>query len=112
MDGFFIIGVGLAGGFGGIQEYEVIQADDIDDASKYAWERACDLYEGYVGMHGLREMDQIMEEDEVEEEEAEQIYIDEREDWLDYSAEPFSKELENRLQYNYHYDNRYKDITG
>ena len=109
MEGLFIIGYGLAGGFGGIQNYEVIEAYNQDDADKQAWEKACETYESYVGMHGLRELSEIMEEEEIEDEdEAMYIYNEEREGWLDYSAEPFSEELEKKLSSLYHYENRYK----
>ena len=40
MEGLFIIGYGLSGGFGGIQNYEVIEAHNQDDADKQAWEKA------------------------------------------------------------------------
>ena len=107
--GLFIIGYGLSGGFGGIQNYEVIEAYSQDDADKQAWEMACETYESYVGMHGLRELSEIMEEDEIEDEdEAMEVYNEEREGWIDYSAEPFSEELERKYQDMYHYENKYK----
>ena len=109
MKGLFIIGYGLSGGFGGIQNYEVIEAYSQDDADKQAWEMACETYESYVGMHGLRELSEIMEEDEIEDEdEAMEVYNEEREGWIDYSAEPFSEELERKYQDMYHYENKYK----
>ena len=105
----FIVGYGLSGGFGGIQNYEVIEAYNQNDADKQAWELACETYESYVGMHGLRELSEIMEEDEIEDEdEAMEVYNEEREGWIDYSAEPFSEELERKYQDLYHYENRYK----
>ena len=53
-----------------------------------------------------------MEEDEIEDEdEALQVYEEERENWLDYSAQPYSKEYEKKVMYN-HYQNDYKEITG
>ncbi len=109
--GFYIIGWGLAGGFGGADTYEVIKAKDLDQASSEAFERACEEYESYVGMHGLRSMEEIMEEDGLDGEEAEYTYNDERESWLDYSAEPYSKEYEKKVSV-YHYENRYKDILS
>jgi 5-methylcytosine-specific restriction endonuclease McrBC GTP-binding regulatory subunit McrB len=48
-------------------------------------------------MYGLRDLSQIMEEDEIEEEdEAMQVFEEERESWLDYSAKPYSKEYEKK----------------
>ncbi|NPV12912.1 MAG: hypothetical protein HPY57_14165 [Ignavibacteria bacterium] len=40
-------------------------------------------------MHGLRTIDEIMEEDNLDYEDAEIIYNDERESWLDYWVEPY-----------------------
>lgn len=106
-DGYYIIGWGLSGGFGGIRDYEVIMADSLEEADKEAYQRAIQEYEQYEGMHGLRSVDDIMEEDEVDYDEAEQIYNEEREGWIDYSSDHYSKELEKKVEDN-HYENRYK----
>lgn len=90
-EGFYIIGWGLSGGFGGIHNYEVIKADSLDEAEKDAYYRAIDEYENYSGYHGLRSVDDIMEEDGVDSDEAEEIYNEEREGWLDYVAKPNMK---------------------
>lgn len=53
-----------------------------------------------------------MEEDGIDDEdEALEVYNEEREGWLDYSAEPYSKEYEEKISGN-HYQNDYKEITG
>jgi len=100
-EGFYIIGWGLSGGFGGIQNYEVIKADSLDEAEK-------DAYQNYSGYHGLRSVDVIMEEDGVDSDEAEEIYNEEREGWLDYVAKPYSKEYEKKVK-DYHYNNPYSE---
>lgn len=110
-EGYYIIGWGLSGGFGGIHNYEVIQAPSLEEAEKDAYQRSIEEYESYSGYHGLRSVDDIIEEDGVDEEEAEEIYNEEREGWLDYIAKPYSKEFENKVK-NYHYDNPFKkDLT-
>lgn len=87
--GQFKIRYALGGGFGGIQnkDWETIEAEDEEEASQIAFEKACEEYERYSGMYGLRSVDQIMEQDEVDEEEAEEIYNNERDSWLDYEVE-------------------------
>jgi len=107
-EGYYIIGWGLSGGFGGIHNYEVIEASSLEEAEKDAYQRALDEYENYSGYHGLRSIDDIMEEDGVEEEEAEEIYNEEREGWLDYVAKPYSKEYENKVK-DHHYHNPFKN---
>lgn len=107
-EGFYIIGWGLSGGFGGIHNYEVIKADSLDEAEKDAYYRAIDEYENYSGYHGLRSVDDIIEEDGVDSDEAEEIYNEEREGWLDYHAKPYSKEYEKKVK-DYHYNNPYKE---
>ena len=82
-------------------------ADSLEEADKEAYQRAIQEYEQYEGMHGLRSVDDIMEEDEVDYDEAEEIYNEEREGWIDYSSDPYSKELEKKVEDN-HYENRYK----
>lgn len=90
----FKIKYGLSGGFGGteFQEWEEITAHDLDEANLIAYYNACDQYDSCVGLHGLRDIDEIMEEDEVDEEEAEDIYREEREGWVEYEAEPLNWE--------------------
>lgn len=110
-EGLYIIGYGLGGGFGGMQTYEVVQCETLAQAEDAAYEAACEHYQMYEGMHGLRDVEQIMEEDEIEEEQdAWGIYEEERESWLEYSATKYSKEYEEEVSgYNYH--NPYKEIT-
>ena len=111
-EGLYIIGYGLGGGFGGARNFEVIQVDTQEQAEEWAFDSACEEYENYAGMYGLRDLSQIMEEDEIEDEdEAQQVFEEERESWLDYSAKPYSKEYEKKVMYH-HYHNPYKEITG
>lgn len=107
-EGYYIIGWGLSGGFGGIHNYEVIEAASLEEAEKDAYQKALEEYENYSGYHGLRSIEDIIEEDGVDEEEAEEIYNEEREGWLDYVAKPYSKEYEKKVK-NYHYHNPFKD---
>jgi hypothetical protein len=109
-EGLWIIGFGLAGGFGGIRDYMVIEAESEDDAAEIAFEMACEHYEKYEGMYGLRTVDEIMEEDELDEEDAESVYSEERDNWLAYTAVAYSKEYEKKIQGN-HYQNDFKDRT-
>lgn len=76
----------LGGGFGGTKnkDWEEIEADSKEEAEKEAFERACNEYESYAGMYGLRDVGQIIEEDEVDEDDAQEIFEEERERWLDY----------------------------
>jgi len=85
----FAIRYGLGGGFGGIEnkDEEIIEAKNEDEVNNYAYEMACQEYDSYAGLHGLRDIDQIMEEDNIEyENEAEQVYNEKRESWLDYDV--------------------------
>jgi hypothetical protein len=97
----FIIGYGLSGGFGGIQSYEVVEAYSYEDAESMARLRSVEEYESHVGSGGLREVDEIMEDDDVDEQEAEMIYRDEMESWLDYSTEEYTDERYKEIEENY-----------
>jgi len=86
----FRVRFGLGGGFGGceMQEWEEMDFASLDEAEKYAYELACEEYDQYDGLHGLRSVEQIMEEDEVEDyDEAYESWLDERESWLDWEVE-------------------------
>jgi hypothetical protein len=78
---------GLGGGFGGANYQETKLFNSDSKAENYAWELASDIYESYVGLHGLRGIEEIIEEDGVSSEEAYCIYDEEKESWLDYWAE-------------------------
>ena len=80
---------GLNGGFAG-GTFQTFEESSAKDAYQYCYQLAIDEYDSYVGMHGLRTVSEIMEEDEVDEEEAEQLFNDEREGWLDYYIEEYN----------------------
>lgn len=85
--GVWKIYAGLGGGFGGahfIRTYEGTK----ERAEKEAYYAAVEEYEGYEGLHGLRTIDEVMEEEGVDHEEAQQIYNEEMESWLDYYVKP------------------------
>lgn len=80
----------LGGGFGGCenQDWDEIEVESEDEAIDAAYEMACEAYESYVGLYGLRTVDEIMEQDEIEDEdEALDVFYEERETWLDYEWE-------------------------
>ena len=92
----FKIKYGLGSGFGGANNEEIIDVGSLEEAEQWAYESACEEYDSYAGMYGLRDVEQIIEEDEVSEDDAIDIYGSEREDWLDYSAEPYSEDEETK----------------
>ena len=77
---------GLSGGFGGASFITTEESKDENEAWKYAYECAVEEYESRVGYHGLRTVEDIIEEDEVDESEAIEIYQEEMESWIDYYA--------------------------
>ena len=86
---YFKIYAGLSGGFGGANFIDTLEFDNELDANQYAYEEAVYIYEGYEGIHGLRTLEQIMEDEGIEAEDIGlDMYIEEREDWLDYYVEP------------------------
>jgi hypothetical protein len=78
---------GLAGGFGGANFIRTFTGTQ-EQAEKEAYYAAIEEYESYEGLHGLRTVDEIMEEDGLEYDEAMEVYNDERESWLDYYVKP------------------------
>jgi len=79
----------LGGGFGGCdnKEWEEVDWKDENDAMDTAYEIAIEEYEMYEGNHGIRSIDDIMEEEGLDEEDATEVYRDERESWLEYEFE-------------------------
>lgn len=93
----YMIRYGLGGGFGGAGEWKPTDAETLEQAQKWAYEAACAYYEMYNGFHELRNTHQIMDEEECDENEAEEIWRDERESWLDYEAREISEIPANEL---------------
>lgn len=83
---------GLAGGFGGAEEVMVEEFENDIDAEIYAEECAKQEYGEYAGLHGLRDMSQIIEEDGVDEDDAEEIYNEEMLGWIDFWVEEVKDE--------------------
>lgn len=111
MQNLFIIGYGLSGGFGGARNFEVVEAESIEQAEHKAWELACEEYEQYCGMHGMRSLDEIKEQEGLDnDEDAKDTYNEERESWLDYCASNYSKEEEEKVKH-FNYENNFKDRT-
>ncbi len=77
------------------QNCMIIQAKSQEAAIDYAYEKAVEDYESYEGLHGIPSREDVAEEHEIEDsasDEVEEIYIEERESWLDYCAEPYDAE--------------------
>jgi hypothetical protein len=83
----FKIQWGLGGGFGGVSDCMIIEAESEDAAIIEAWQLACEEFDSLAGEYGLRTVEEIMETEGYSKEDAQMEYNDERESWLDYSAE-------------------------
>lgn len=81
---------GLGGGFGGARYQFTTLCENIDDANDIAYQVACEDYDSYAGIHGIRSYDEIAEEEDLvlgeDDETIDEIYNDERESWVDYYA--------------------------
>lgn len=80
---------GLGGGFGGANFTGEIFTGTKEQAESRAYGAAQEEYDSYEGLHGLRTTDMIMDEDGVDEDEANEIYNEEKESWLDYWVESY-----------------------
>lgn len=84
---------GLGSTMGGTNLKQVLFCTE-EIANELAYEYAAEEYEGYAGLYGLRDTDQIMEEDECDYDEAYETYVDERESWLDYWIRDIETEID------------------
>lgn len=82
--------VGLSGGFGGATYQGTEDFDNIDEATDVAYQLACEEYDAHAGSYGLRSWGDIAAEEDLDEEddelEIDEIYTEEREDWIEYYA--------------------------
>ena len=80
--------------------YMVIEAKDLAAADKFAYNQAIEEYESYEGYHGILDKEQVCEEygiEDINSEEAEIAYQEERESWLSYSAEEYDEENDEHV---------------
>ena len=81
---------GLGGGFNSLSFTEKFEGS-YEDAMRLAEQKAIEEYESYVGLHGLRTVDDIMEEDDVDQEIAEEIYNEEMQSWIDFYVKEYEE---------------------
>ena len=58
----FHLYAGLSGGFGGAHYNQTIEAEDIDEACKFAYDLAVEKYQSYEGCHGIMNWDDCYED--------------------------------------------------
>ena len=86
----FNIYAGLSGGFGGASYRGTGEFKSLADAEEEAYTLAIEEYEMHEGNHGIMSWHDIAEENNLDtlddSEEIDELYSEEREDWLDYYA--------------------------
>ena len=84
----------------GSDNYMIVEAKDLAAADKFAYNQAIEEYESYEGYHGILDKEQVCEEfgiEDINSEEAEIAYQEERESWLSYSAEEYDEENDEHV---------------
>jgi hypothetical protein len=82
----------LGGGFGGLEmkdddDWVVVHARSKQEAMEMAENMAREEFEMYMGAgNGIRDLDEVMEDEGVDKEEAERILDEEFESWADFDA--------------------------
>lgn len=89
---------GMSGSFGGAEYQCTEEFPSLEIAERYAYDAACDEYESYAGLHGIRSIEEIAEEyceengvteeelSDFDQENIFEIFCEEREGWLVYHA--------------------------
>ena len=77
----------------------IVKADSQDKALDYAYELAMEEYDSYAGLHGIRSIDDIIEEEKLDEDDltAWDIYTEERENSLSYSVDKYEPKYHGDL---------------
>ena len=89
----FRIFAGLKGGLDGPSYVKTCLYKNKEDAEQDAYQYAIEEYESYAGSHGIRSLNDIAEEedldldDERDLREAEEIYNEDLESWIDFYVE-------------------------
>ncbi|WP_409174426.1 hypothetical protein [Brevibacillus fortis] len=79
---------GLGGSFGGAKFIDTLEFENEDEAADYAFDTACEEFERCAGLYGLASYKQIKEENpDLDDDDLDEIYNQERERWLSYKVE-------------------------
>lgn len=84
---------GLGGGFGGAQYEYTIDCKSEEEADNLAYEAAVSVYDSYEGSHGILSYDDCRDVSDSDEE-AEDMYQEEIENWIEYYAVPTDEDTE------------------
>ena len=69
-------------------EERIVDVEDIDAAEQYAYDKSIEIYDSYEGLHGIPSIDDYLSEYK-DVDDAEEAYINNREDMLDYYWEEY-----------------------
>lgn len=87
---------GLGGSFNNCEYRGTIECETIQEAEKYAYDLAVDVYESYAGYHGLLTWDEVAEENDldinIDIEEINDLYNEELDTWCEFYAVPFDED--------------------
>ena len=81
-------------GLGDWWSYSIESVQSSEDAAYLAWNLACESYESCIGGSGIRDISNIMEEEDCSYEEASDIFQEEREQSIEYWI---SFDIENKI---------------
>lgn len=84
---------GLGGGFGGGYYIKTTLETTREWAEEEAYDEACEIYDSYGGTQGLFDREEALEEDpDLNDEELDEMYNEDRENWVDYWVEEETEE--------------------
>lgn len=86
----FEIYSGLKGKFGGANYLGLYEFNSLEDALRFAYKESRDLFEAYNGLEGIQTIRQIIKGLGVNKETAEGLWLQQKNDYLDYSVVEFS----------------------
>lgn len=89
----YIVRYGLSG-TGGANIEEVIDAPNLDQANLIAYEMACEVYDSYDRIHHIGATRENIREEypDYSDEIIDQMWVDYRKSFLEYSAEPLNNQ--------------------
>ncbi len=79
----FQISYGIGGGYN-VNETELIEANNLDEALRIAYEASLSLFESYSVFENQVDDEEL---DGLDDEEIQALYLEEAERWIDYHAE-------------------------
>lgn len=83
---------GMSGGFGGASYVRTLKDVTENEANEWAYQTAIEIFEGYIGLHGIMSYEEAFEEADGDDNVAYELIQEEAERWIECWVVPIEED--------------------